>query len=324
MLIALLAYLPFLGIALLAQWSDRHQAARWVTYGLLLLLDGLIAVGGMLSLILGVLPLERALAGAPGGAIPDFTTFGLGLLATAVIAPVPLLPPVRRMLARLIPIDSKSGVHATALVLSVIMVGLTLVQLAFIGGLEALAASEQIGFLDLLIPSLPIGLFAFVGVGYLIRRDWTATRRRLGLERISWRQGALAAGLAAGILAVFSGVDWAWRALDPENYALKGAVGEVLFGSVASPWQGIVLSIAAGVLEELLFRGAIQPRFGILLTSLLFTAAHVQYGFTPATLEIVIVSLVLGWLRRRHNTSACILVHFLYDGLALVVLPLLP
>ena len=199
MLIALLAYLPFLGIALLAQWSDRHQAVRWVTFGLLLLLDGLIAVGGILSLVLGVLPLEGALARGPGGVIPDFATFGIGLLATALIAPVFLLPPVRRVLARLIAIDPASGVHATALVLSVIMVGLTLVQLGFIGGLEALAASEQVGFLDLLIPSLPIGLFAFVGVGYLIRRDWTATRRRLGLERISWRQAALAVGLAVGI-----------------------------------------------------------------------------------------------------------------------------
>ena len=74
---------------------------------------------------------------------------------------------------------------------------------------------------------------------------------------------------------------------------------------------------------EFLFRGAIQPKFGIVLTTALFTAAHVQYGLTPATLQIVIMSLLLGWLRRRHNTSVCILLHFLYDALALVVMPLL-
>jgi len=324
MLVTLLAYLPFLAVALVAQWSDRHEVARAVTYALLLVVDAAIGVGGMLSLVLGVLPPAPALSAGSGRVSPDFLTLGLGLLATALVAPVVLLRPVRRALARLIPIRSDSGVHATALVFAVWMIGLTLVQLSFIGGLEALAASEQIGFFDLLVPTLPFGLFALVGVGYLVRRDWAATRRRLGLGAITWRQAGLAVGLAVGIVAVYYGIDWVWRTLAPENYALVEAVGEVLFGGIESPWQGIVLSIAAGVLEELLFRGAIQPRLGIVVTSLLFTVAHVQFGFTPATAEIFIAALVLGWLRRRHNTSACILLHFLYDALALVVFPLLP
>ena len=325
MLLTLLAYLPFLGITLIAQWSDRNEPVRWVTYGLLLLVDALIALWAMLSLVLSLLPIPAgALAMGAATAAPDYLTFGLGLLVTAIVGPVLLLPPVRRGLARLIPIDPASGVHATALVLAVMMVGLTLSQLALIGGLETLAASAQISFLDLLVPLLPIGLFALVGVGVLIRRNWTDTRRRLGLERLTWRQVGLAIGLAVGIVAVYYGIDWVWRMVAPENYALMEAVGEVLYGGIVSPWQGIALSVTAGVMEELLFRGAVQPRFGILLTALLFSAAHVQYGFTPATLEVFIAALVLGSLRRRYNTSASILLHFLYDALALVVFPLLP
>jgi hypothetical protein len=322
MLIASLAYLPFFAIALVAQWSDRYGLARRVTFGLLLLVDGLVALAGLVAVYMSLLPMPEVLV--PAGE-PDLLAIGLGLLATAAAAPVLLIAPVRRGLARLIPIDPDSGVHATALALAVLMVGLTLAQLPLIGGLEALASSTvQFEFLELLLPLLPIGLFALVGVGYLIRRDGPQTRRRLGIGRLSGRDVALSAGLAVGILAAYYGVDWVWRTLAPENYALMEAVGEVLYGGVVAPWQGILISLTAAVTEELLFRGAVQPRFGILLTALLFTAAHVQYGFTPATLEIVVAALVLGWLRRRTNTSACVLLHFLYDALALVVFPLLP
>jgi membrane protease YdiL (CAAX protease family) len=325
MLYALLAYLPFLGVALAAQWSDRHRTMRVVTIVLLILVDGSIALLGLLAVAAGLIRgSSMVLPTTPGGSRPDPLTFGLGLLATSIVAPVFLIRPVRRALARAIPIDPRSAIHTTAILLAVFVVGLTISQLPLFGGLEALAQGQQIRFADLLVASLPIGLFAFVGVGYLVRRNWRATRLRLGLEKLTWRQAALVVGLAVGIVAAFYGIDWVWRTAAPDNYALLESVSEVLFGGIVSPWQGLVLSISAGVLEELLFRGAVQPRFGIVLTSLLFTAVHVQYGLSPATLEILIASLVLGWLRRRHNTTACILLHFLYDALALVVFPLLP
>jgi membrane protease YdiL (CAAX protease family) len=326
LLLTVLAYMPFLGVALTAQWSDRHDIMRWITFGLLLLLDAAIGLGAILAIVSALLVDANgsALAALPGGAEPDPLTFGMGLLATAIVAPICLLRPVRRLLARLIPIDAASGVHATALVLAVFMVGLTLSQVALIGGLETIAAGGQMRFLDLWAPLLPIGLFALVGVGYIVRRNWAATRRRLGLDPLTWRQAGLAAALAVGIVALYYGIDWIWRTVAPENYALIEGVGDVLFGGVTAPWQGIVLSLTAAVMEELLFRGAVQPRFGLLLTSLLFTVSHVQYGLTPAALEILIAALVLGWLRRRHSTSASMLLHFLYDVLALVIFPLLP
>jgi hypothetical protein len=52
-LTSLLAYLPFLTVALLAQWSDRNRGVRWLTYGLVLLFDGLMALGGLLALSIG-------------------------------------------------------------------------------------------------------------------------------------------------------------------------------------------------------------------------------------------------------------------------------
>ena len=40
------------------------------------------------------------------------------------------------------------------------------------------------------------------------------------------------------------------------------------------PWQGIFLSLCAGVGEELLFRAGIQPFLGVVSTSILFIALH--------------------------------------------------
>jgi membrane protease YdiL (CAAX protease family) len=67
------------------------------------------------------------------------------------------------------------------------------------------------------------------------------------------------------------------------------------------------------------FRGAIQPVFGIWVTSLFFTMLHTQYTLTPATLVIFITSLVLGWLRNRQSTSAAITGHFVYNFIQLVL-----
>jgi membrane protease YdiL (CAAX protease family) len=327
LLMSLLAYLPFLTVALLAQWSDRNRAVRWLTYGSILLFDGLMALGGLLALSIGQSrgAQRLLLSQAPDVASLSWDGFGVVVVGAALLAPVLLLPPVRRTLATLIPIDPGSCVHATALALAVQAMGLNFAQVPLLGGLDVLAGSTaQIPFLDLLVSNLPIGLFALVGVGFLVRRAPREAWKRLGVARLTWRQIGLAAGLASAIVVFYYGVDWVWRTLDPESYGMMEALGEVLYGGVAGTWQALVVSVVVGVTEELFFRGALQPRFGLLLTAVLFTGAHVQYGFTLATLEVFGGALALGWLRRRTNTSACILLHILYDVAGLLLFPLLP
>jgi hypothetical protein len=71
--------------------------------------------------------------------------------------------------------------------------------------------------------------------------------------------------------------------------------------------------LAAGIGEELLFRGALQPVLGLWFTAILFAASHIQYGLTPATLAVFIIAIALGIIRQRTNTTVAILVHFGYD-----------
>ena len=63
----------------------------------------------------------------------------------------------------------------------------------------------------------------------------------------------------------------------------------------------------------MLFRGALQPIFGIVPTSLIFAVSHVQYGLSPATLTVFLLSVVLGIIRKRSNTTVAILVHAGYN-----------
>jgi membrane protease YdiL (CAAX protease family) len=52
----------------------------------------------------------------------------------------------------------------------------------------------------------------------------------------------------------------------------------------------------------------------------LFTIIHSQYGLSPASLIILAIALVLGVLRDRTSLTVCILVHFGYNFVS-VLLP---
>jgi len=84
------------------------------------------------------------------------------------------------------------------------------------------------------------------------------------------------------------------------------------------------MALSAGIGEELLFRGALQPRFGILLTAAVFALGHVQYALSPAIIEVFVIGLVLGWLRQRSNTTTCIAVHAGYNFVDMLLLPFFP
>ncbi|NJN55548.1 MAG: CPBP family intramembrane metalloprotease, partial [Anaerolineae bacterium] len=107
-----------------------------------------------------------------------------------------------------------------------------------------------------------------------------------------------------------------WLLLNPEELEQINELNIQLQGGLDSVWEWLVLALAAGISEEILFRGALQPVLGKWVTAVLFALVHVQYGlFTPATLALLIIGLALGHLRQRHNTTLVIFVHVGYDFL---------
>jgi len=246
---------------------------------------------------------------------------GLGLWVPALVGILLLLPPVRRLLARIIPIDAASPVHAVALSLSVLIV----TQLLFTMGIgltnlaESLEAQEAAGVtsnttLGLWIQQIMTAVFAFIGVGWLVRRDWSESLQRLGLVVPSVRNVILGVVLGLGMVPVVILIE---RIVSIFNVGVDPgveALTEQLLGPLfTTPFGIITLGVSAALGEETLFRGAIQPRFGLILTALLFALVHSNYGISISTLIVFILGLVLGIVRMRTNTTTVMIIHAVYN-----------
>lgn len=132
---------------------------------------------------------------------------------------------------------------------------------------------------------LPLGLVAgfygaLLAAAWIWRElaDGVPPIRAVGAEpdALAGWPGQLALGLAAGAALAFVSRAWTRRSaagarLAEELARLLGPVG---------PVRALLLALLSGVAEEAFFRGALQPRVGLVAASLLFGLAH--WGPTPA------------------------------------------
>jgi membrane protease YdiL (CAAX protease family) len=328
----LLLFVPFLLPVLAANISERHRLApyqtrdpqrdrtldkaiRYLPHGLLVVINlGLLGISA-LALLNGMVQLLMPGTLEPSAQRINWLVVAITAFLTALLACLPLLPAVRAWLARRLPIDPDSLVHMTALAFAVYQIGLSLGQIALIGDLENLIdPALSLSIWDVLLSGVPLLLFALAGVGLWIRRGGRGTWDRLGLRWPTWRQLIAAAGITVLLLAFDFLVNWSWQEVAPTSYDLLQRVSENIFGGLATMGGALALGLSAGISEELLFRGAVQPRLGLLLTTVLFAIGHLQYGLTVATLEVFVIGLVLGLVRKRSHTTVCILIHAAYNG----------
>jgi membrane protease YdiL (CAAX protease family) len=173
-------------------------------------------------------------------------------------------------------------------------------------------------------------LLAVVFEGALGLLGWTlATWQNVPLiTRLTPTSGAWLRAAAAS-LPMFATLVYVtrshWRPIVDLRTRVEWLVGE-LFRDVS--WPGLaIISMAAGLGEELLFRGAIQPiaerwwgpSAGLIAASLLFGVVHAVTAtyFLFATL----VGFYLGWLAQHFDDLLTpVIVHALYDFAALLVL----
>jgi membrane protease YdiL (CAAX protease family) len=231
------------------------------------------------------------------------------LLVTGLLT---LLCLIRRVRARLFPrlgVDSDSAVHTSAAVMFVLM-------LALAAGLFLLLLDEPgetilLYLTDPLISLLSDIPLALVGVGFLMTRDLKGTLARLDFRAIGARQVGWTAVMAVLFLIAVGLLDYGEKLWLPDIHALENRF-PLEFVNV-SPFVGALLvSLAAGVGEEAVFRGALQPRFGLVPTALLFASAHVQYQ-VPGVIVIFFVGVALGIIKERTSTTFTACVHMFYD-----------
>ena len=164
-------------------------------------------------------------------------------------------------------------------------------------------------------------VLAFAGVGYVIRRPLAAVLRRLGLRMPSRTDILLGFGMGI-VLYVFALAATAlWSALVPAEVfeAQTESARRIVAAYQSSFSAALLLAGLSATSEEILFRGALQPVFGVLLTSMFFTAAHLQYALSPAALILFFVSLGFAWLRLRFSTVTAIFAHATYNFLPFLI-----
>jgi membrane protease YdiL (CAAX protease family) len=232
---------------------------------------------------------------------------------------------VRRFLARFMPIDPRSPVHAVALSLvtagTVMLLGELVAQggrpplLTLIQADPAAAKSGSSGPAEILyglVWTLPAGLLL---AGWPVVRTWRCALERLGLVRPTLRQVVFAVGLGLLIVPLSNyfdtAVGWVFHAAGWPRTDEK--LFDQLLGPAVSRWGALAVGISAGLGEELIVRGALQPRLGLLLSTLFFTSLHApQYGF-DALLSVFLTGLLLGVVRMRANTTTSAIVHGVFD-----------
>ena len=327
-----LLFAPLIVIMVLANAAERARQ-QGEPSNVLTAVSYLFLIFFYLLFILGGLLLHATALAVPDDAynqagldIPFMASFVESLPAIALSLWLPtllglilLLPPVRRFLARFIPIDPANHVHA----ISLAYISLIITQLLFTLGIGLDNLAEFVGptvstgnqsmMIQLWSQQLLMAVLAIVGIGWLLRRNGRSLLERLGLTGLSGQQWLIGIGIGLALIPLALGLDWVSSLLGWENADVE-RLTEALLGPLFTSIPGILtLGLAAAIGEETLFRGALQPRFGLLLPSLLFALLHRTYGISLATLVVFLIGLLLGWIRNRYNTTMAMVIHAVYN-----------
>ena len=236
----------------------------------------------------------------------------IGIMATGLIAATLASKPVRERVARILPTDPDNPVHALALVLAVIFFGLQVSTTLF----TSLASADQsgIGVGDLVAQDFGLVVLAAAGVGIYMHRDFRQTAARLSLVMPTWWQVVLALAAAGAMYAFAEATVALSQVLTPDlSRQVSSNVGQVFGGLVSNPVGIAALAVLPAIGEEILFRGALQPRLGLIATALLFTASHSEYGFSLDILSVLVAAFGLGLLRKFTNTTTSAISHAAYN-----------
>lgn len=150
--------------------------------------------------------------------------------------------------------------------------------------------------------------------------------RAVGLEESDPRR-EVAVGLVTGILiwgavlAVVTALAVLLSLGGRDDWLPQGPPELVVFIAGQPFWIRVLGSLSAGFVEETFFRGFLQPRVGVTLSTLLFALAHWSYGEPFMLVGVTLLSLTYAGLYRwRGSVWAAATAHAVFDGVQLLVL----
>ncbi len=317
----LLLFIPVLMLVVLANLGQLYRWARWLTYGVLLAMAVMTLAAGIGALLFrGPVPDDLL----PVGLAPNLSGVGRWLVLGGALA---LAPVVVALIAqatsrplRLSHVDWGQPLPLTAVVLAILFTTLNLSQSALIANAEELAANgSQVGIAELGAQAAVFVMLGVLGVGFGIRRNGRATLARLGVRAVVLPGDVVAVAAATlGLLTMSILVGGILAVMAPESVANATALNSLIFGAISTPAGAILLGLFSGIGEEILYRGALQPAFGLWGASLLFALHHIQY-LSFALLVVFLLGLALGWIRNHYGTTVAVGVHAAYNTTLILI-----
>lgn len=300
-----------LGVLGLAYWANRAQHDRSAFVGLYLLFGipgGLLIAAGLVKLVTSDLHT---------GVL--FLLIGLGLT-------LPLIRQVRVALTDIAPLDPDSAIDMTGLCVLFAALGLFVAN-----SLESGAANPpdvsvipSVSVAALVLQAAVFLAIAYIAVGFPYWRDLRQATERLGIVVPDARTIGLGVAGMFGAFLVAGLAGYLAQQLNPNLDESLNEIVDTMTANVQNPLGAIILGASAGIGEEAVFRGALQPRYGMVLPSLLFTMLHgPQYGFNVALLGLFGVSMILALLRKNANTTAAMIAHALYNAVQVLALSMI-
>jgi len=176
------------------------------------------------------------------------------------------------------------------------------------------------------VPIVPEQLFSYngfglvlmsvCGVGILVARKPKETFARLGWSKPTLTQVGIGLGLV--VFSFLYDLCWSLYTHQTGDMASKiSAYNATTFAAPAgsggfgySVFLALAAALCAGIGEETLIRGAIQPVLGILPAAFLHGILHAQFSNAPTLiLQVALWSCVMGIVRRCTNTTTTIIGH---------------
>ena len=157
----------------------------------------------------------------------------------------------------------------------------------------------------------------------------TVIRSQLGLGLRSGQRLPTEIGLGigvgvvlwAGVLAVMVIVALAVGLVGGFENLPTEAPKMVLWMGSLSVLLRLMVSLSAGVVEEVFFRGFLMPRVGFGLSNVLFVLGHLSYQQPLQVLGVALLSVAFSYLTLwRGNIWPAIAAHFLFDAIQLLVI----
>lgn len=295
-------------VAVMSAWAHRAQSNRTLLVALYVVTATLSAV----LFLIGVISIFVNVNGKRG----EVSATSIIIVGVAAGIGLPLIRPFRAVLASVMPFDTDSP--ADTIGLSVLL------ATAILFGGTSLASganvnATSVGATELVTQAVAFVFIAYFGVGFLITRGFENATDRLGLNSISLGQLLRALALVVALFAVTIIASALTLIFQPQfEKQIQENLG-TMTQNLSSFGGALILGISAGVGEEILFRGAVQPRYGIVFTSIVFASLHVQYGISLTIVGIFLVSVLLGIERKRANTTASLVTHVVYDVIAVLL-----